>query len=180
MLFELGIGGGGDDIVKVHLSDGSDQTLSAGDGAAVSVGLMFTPYWVGDKLGVGASGTVGYKGWSVGGSNGSISLSRFPLTFALHLLPRIAPRWLLLARGGIDKEAGVSISGSGVAAGTNVDLNASLGGFGEVGFYKIMDTPEQRGAWSLTVRYTKLSYSANGGSVDAQSVMVFTSLYYNP
>jgi len=180
LVFELGIGGGGDDLVKVSLSDGSDQTLSAGDGVAVSVGLMVTPLWVGDSLGVGVSGTFGYKGWSVGGSNGDISLSRFPLTAAVHVLPRISPMWLLLVRGGIDKEVGVSLSGSGVAAGAHADLNAGLGGFGEMGFYKILETPEQRGAWSLTFRYTKLTYSANGATADAQNFMLFSTLYFNP
>jgi hypothetical protein len=43
-----------------------------------------------------------------------------------------------------------------------------------------MDTPEQRGAWSLTFRYTTLTYTANGGAADAQSLMVFWALYFNP
>jgi len=180
LMFELGIGGGGDDLVKVSLSDGSTQTLSAGDGVAVSLGLMCTPIWVGDNFGAGISGTIGYKGWSVGGSNGDIGMTRFPMTAAVHLLQRVAPRWLLLARGGIDKEVNVSISGSGVAQGTSADLNARLGGFGEAGFYYILDTLEQRGAWSLTFRYTQLTYTANGGSADGQSFMVFSTLYFNP
>ena len=179
-MFEFGMGGGGDDLVNVTLSDGSHQTLSAGDGVTLSFGLMVTPLWLGDSLGVGVSGTAGYKGWSVGGSNGGIRLSRFPLTAAVHVLPRIAQRWFLLARGGIDKDADVSISGSGIAAGTEVGLHASPGGFGEAGIYNIMNTPEQRGAWSLTVRYTKATYSANGGSVDGSSFMVFSTLYFNP
>jgi hypothetical protein len=180
LMLEVGIGGGGDDVAKVYLSNGTHQTLSAGDGAAISLGIMVTPLWVGDRLGVGVSGTVGYKAWSVGASNGDIGLSRYPLIAAVHLLPRLAPRWLLLLRGGIDKEANVSISGTGVAAGIGADLHATTGGFGEGGFYKIMDTPEQRGAWSLTFRYTTLTYTANGGAADAQSLMVFWALYFNP
>lgn len=180
MMFELGLGGGGDDLVKVSLSDGSNQTLSAGDGVSISFGIMVTPLWLGDSLGVGVTGTAGYKRWSVGGSNGDIGLSRFPLTAGVHLLPRLSPLWLFLMRGGIAKEAGISISGSGIAASAHADLNASLGGFGEAGFFKIMDTPEQRGAWSLTFRYTKLTYSANGASADASSFMIFSALYFNP
>jgi hypothetical protein len=61
-----------------------------------------------------------------------------------------------------------------------LSLNASLGGFGEAGFYKILDTPEQRGAWSLTLRYTKVRYSVGGGSVDGSSFMCFSTFYYNP
>jgi len=180
LMLEVGIGGGGDDLARVSLSDGSHETLSAGDGISVSVGLMVTPFWLRDRLGVGLSGTIGYKGWSVGGSNGDIRLGRYPVTAAVHVLPRVAKRWLLMARGGIDKEFNVSISGSGDLSGPAIDLTAGLGGFGEVGFYKIMNTREQRGAWSLTFRYTKLTYSANGATADAASLMVYSALYYNP
>ena len=33
LMFEFGLGGGGDNLVTVSLSDGSTQTLSAGDGS---------------------------------------------------------------------------------------------------------------------------------------------------
>jgi hypothetical protein len=66
MTVELGIGGGGSDLASVTLSDGSRQTLSAGSGASISAGLMWTPLWVSDNLGIGVSGTVGDKMWSVG------------------------------------------------------------------------------------------------------------------
>jgi hypothetical protein len=99
---------------------------------------------------------------------------------------------LLLARGGLDKELGVSISSSGVASGIGADLEAKLGAFAEAGFYYTCDIlsrvevkedgtlPEQHGALSLTLRYTKLTYTANGASADGQSLMVFNTLYYNP
>jgi hypothetical protein len=188
-MFLFGFGGGGTDLVKVALSDGSTQTLSAGDGIDISLGLMFTPIWAGDGLGVGVSGTLGYKGWSVGGSNGDISIGRFPFTAAVHLLPRVAHNWLLLARGGIDKETDVSVSSSGAAAGTGANLNADLGWFAEGGFYYTFDffrldpdapPPPQHGGFSLTGRYTKLTYTAPGGSADASSFMIYTNFYYNP
>lgn len=185
IILEVGLGGGGDDLVKVALSDGSSQTLSAGDGVALSIGLMATPLWIGDGLGLGLSGTIGYKGWSVGGSNGDISIGRFPLVLAAHVLPRLTPRWLLLLRGGLDKEEDASISGSGFAAGTNLDLTAKLGWFVEGGVYSIIDTTEQRGAWSLTFRYTQITYTASDpyageGSANGESFMIFNSYYYNP
>lgn len=180
MMVELGAGGGGDDLVTVTLSDGSRQTLSAGDGVAVSVGLMVTPLWLGDRLGAGVTATAGYKGMSVGGSNGGIGLGRFPVTAAIHVLPRFAQRWFFLIRGGIDQETNVSLSGSGIASGVEHGLRATLGAFGEAGVYNILDTPEQRGASSLTLRYTKLTYTAEGGSADGSSVMLFCAIYYNP
>jgi hypothetical protein len=196
LMFAFGFGGGGDDLVKVTLSDGSTQTLSAGDGIDASIGLMLTPLWVGDALGIGVSGTLGYKGWSVGGSNGDISIARFPFTAAVHLLPRVAHNWLLLARGGIDKETDVSISCSGVISCTDPNATANLGWFGEAGFYYTFDIlkidpdrpmPEQHGAYSLTFRYTKMTYTApggyngyGGGTVDASSFMIYNTFYYNP
>ena len=193
LMLVFGFGGGGDDLVKVSLSDGSTQTLSAGDGVDASLGLMLTPVWVGDALGIGVSGTLGYKGWSVGGSNGDISIGRFPFTAGVHLLPRVAHNWLLLARGGIDKEADISVSCSGVISCTNPDATANLGWFGEAGFYYTFDIlklnpdlpkPEQHGAYSLTFRYTKLTYTASGaaggGTADASSFMIYNTFYYNP
>jgi hypothetical protein len=195
LMFLFGLGGGGDDLVTVKLSDGTSQTLSAGDGIDISLGLMFTPLWVGDALGVGVDGTMGYKGWSVGGSNGDISIGRFPFTAGIHVLPRVAHNWLLMARGGVDKEAGVSVSCSGVISCTDPGATANLGWFAEAGFYYTFDyfkpdpdlpRPEQHGAFSLTGRYTKMTYTAPmtytgaGGSVDASSFMIYTNFYYNP
>jgi hypothetical protein len=181
-MFEFGAGGGGTDLATVPYN-GSTSTLSAGDGIAFSLGLMWTPLWLGDGLGAGVSGTLGYKGVGVGDKGSEASIGRFPLTAAVHLLPRLSSQWLLLARGGLDKEVGASYSGGG----SNVDLNAKLGAFAEGGFYYIFDiwaAPEHRGelraALSLTFRYTKLTYTTNAGSLDGQSLMVFTTYYYNP
>lgn len=179
LVLELGMGGGGDQLATATLSNGKRQTLNAGDAVTLSVGLMITPLWVGDRLGVGVSGTAGYKSWSIGASNGSIALSRYPLIAAVHLMPRLAPRWLLLARGGIDKDAEVSVSGRGLAAGIGGELSSRVGGFVEAGIFSIFLTPEQRGAMSLTVRYTNVTYAVNGVSIDAQSVMVLCALYYH-
>lgn len=185
LIVELGVGGGGDDLVKVSLSDGTSQTLSAGDGISISLGLMATPLWIGDSVGLGFSATAGYKGWSVGGSNGDIGIGRFPLVLAAHVLPRLTPRWLLFGRGGLDKEVDASISGSGFASGAMVSLTAKPGWFVEGGVYKIMDTQEQRGAWSLTFRYTKITYTASDptagdATANGESFMVFNSYYFNP
>ena len=65
-------------------------------------------------------------------------------------------------------------------------MNANLGAFAEGGFYifDIWTAPEhrgeQRGAFSLTFRYTKLTYTTSVGAIDGQSLMVFPTYYYNP
>jgi hypothetical protein len=185
LMFEFGFGGGGTDLAKVPYN-GSTGTLSAGDGIAFSLGLMWTPLWWGDRLGAGVSGTFGYKGIGVGDKGSEVSIGRFPLTLALHVLPRISHNWLLLARGGLDKEFGASFGGSGIPGGT-IDLTAKLAPFAEGGFYYIFDIwnlpehrGEQRAALSLTFRYTKLTYTTSGGSLDGDSLMVYSTYYYNP
>ena len=180
LILELGMGGGGMTWSRSPTRTASSDTLSAGDGVSIAAGLMVTPLWVGDGVGIGGSATIGYKYWSVGASNGNVSIGRAPMTLALHVLPRLSPHWFLFARGGIDKEVGVSVSSSGVASGFDASPEASLGGFGEGGFYKIFDSPDQNGALSVTGRYTVMSYSANGVTVDASSFMLFMGLYYNP
>ena len=180
IMLEFGLGGGGEDLVSVTLTDGSTQTLSAGDGVSFALGVMCTPLWIGNDLGVGLSATAGYKYWSVGASNGDISIGRAPLALALHVLPRVSPRWFLFGRGGLQKEVDVHISSSGAAAGIDASPEAKLGGFGEAGFYLISDNSAQNFAWSVTFRYTKLSYVENGVSADGQSFMLFSTAYFNP
>lgn len=72
-------------------------------------------------------------------------------------------------------------------------MTANLGWFGEAGFYYTFDIlkldpdlpkPEQHGAYSLTCRYTKLTYTASGAAggetTDASSFMIYNTFYYNP
>jgi hypothetical protein len=66
------------------------------------------------------------------------------------------------------------------ASGFSAAPVAHLGAFGEGGFYKIFESAEQKGAWSVTFRYTAMSYAANGVLVDASSFMLLTAVYYNP
>lgn len=95
----FGFGGGGDDLVKVSLSDGSTQTLSAGDGVDASLGLMLTPVWVGDARGIGVSGTLGVQGL-VGGRFERRHLDReVPVHGGRPPAPAGRPQLAPLARG---------------------------------------------------------------------------------
>ena len=91
-------------------------------------GVMWTPLWLGDALGLGVSGTFGYKGWSVGGSDGDISIGRFPITAAVHVLPRIARNWIAVGAGwSRQRDRRLPISSSGAASGIGASLDAKLG-----------------------------------------------------
>jgi hypothetical protein len=161
-----------------ELSDGSTETLSAGSGVFLSIGGIWTPLWIGDELGLGVGGYLGLKYDSIGGSNASLSLTRFPIGFAAHALIRLSERWFFLIRGGVQKEYGVSLSGSGGVSGS-ADLDGSLGGLGEGGFYYVTHLGEDHTAVVITFRYTSGHDSANGASVDASSAGGIIALHYN-
>jgi hypothetical protein len=112
-------------------------------------------------------GSLGYKENSIKASNGSVTLSRYPLVAALHAIVPVTDGWLLLLRGGIQSDSGVSISGPGVVDMATVQLNSELGFLGEGGFYWPLT---QHLAGSLAFRYTNLRYSFEGTSLSANSV----------
>ena len=184
LIFEFGAGGGGTDLATVPYN-GSTSTLSAGDGLAFSLGLMWTPLWLGDRLGAGVSGTLGYKGVGVGDKGSEASIGR-GLSAHRRRPPASAPQPAVAPPGPGRPRQGIWRLVLGRRE-QRQDFNAKLGAFAEGGFYYIFDiwtAPEHRGelraALSLTFRYTKLTYTTNAGSLDGRSLMVFTTYYYNP
>jgi hypothetical protein len=139
---------------------------------------MVTPLWIGEYAGFGAGGFAGVKYDWLDASTGSVSIARFPLGVAAHVLLHIdGGEWLVL-RGGLQKEFGVSVSGDNNLAG-NGGLQGSLGGFGEGGFYGVF-----RGgvlshlAVSVTFRYSVSHDTVAGARFDANSagfIFAFTT-----
>ena len=124
-------------------------------------------------MGLGVS--VGWKYGDVGASNGSVSLSRFPVSAFVQLLPRLDGRWFFLVRGGVTKELGATLSGSGVASIADVSFDSRPGGFGDVGAYRALAS----GAGLLfAARYTNEALVLQGQSLDASSVGVAFGIYY--
>ncbi|HKV96400.1 MAG TPA: hypothetical protein VJR90_02785 [Gammaproteobacteria bacterium] len=73
--FDAGVTGGGDKLVQVDFSDGSSQSLYAGDSGYLDVGVLQDfgdPHW-------SLKGTLGYAYAAVNGSNATISFSHVPL-----------------------------------------------------------------------------------------------------
>ena len=69
-------------------------------GLLFSVGGLVTPLWIGDSVGFGVGAFAGVKYHSLGAKNGSVSMTRFPLGAALHVLLHIDDRWWLFFREG--------------------------------------------------------------------------------
>jgi hypothetical protein len=178
LTFDFGGFGGGTDLVMAQLSDGSTETLSAGSGVFLSVGGIWTPIWLGDAVGFGVGGYAGLKYDSVGASNASVSLTRFPLGGGAHALIRISERWFLFLRGGIQKEFGVSLSGSGAASG-GASMEGSLGGLGEGGFYYVSHLGDDHTAVLFSFRYTSGHDTVGYSTFDAASAGVIIAIHYN-
>jgi hypothetical protein len=133
-----------------------------GSGMSVSVGAQWTPLWVGDALGIGLSGSFGYKGNSFHTSDGRVASSRYPWVVAAHGLFSVTDGWLLLLRGGIQSDSGLSAT----VVGTTGQLHSLLGLFGEAGLY----WPFSRHlAGSVVFRYSNLRYASDGAGYSANS-----------
>ena len=124
---------GGESLYTVSFTNGPDRNLNAGRGVLVTVGGLWTPLWIDDQFGFGAGASAGWKYDAIEASNGAISLTRFPLSATIHSLIRINKVWFTLLSGGLTKELGGEVSGSGFAATAGSSFTSSLGLLGEGG-----------------------------------------------
>jgi hypothetical protein len=175
LTFDLGVFLGGTDLATATFTDGSTSSLSGGSGLLASVGLMLTPLWVGDGAGFGVDAFASIKYDSVGDSNNSVSLTRYPLGLGAHALFRIDDRWWFILRGGIIKETGITLS----VGNADASLAGSLGGFGEGGFYYIPRVADGHVAVVFTFRYSASNDSANGTTISANSGGLIVALHLN-
>jgi hypothetical protein len=157
---------GGQSLYDVHFTNAPDRSLSAGRGVLLSLGGLWTPLWVDDKIGFGVGARLGWKYDSIEAINGTASLTRFPVSASAHGLIRLDDRWFVLVSGGVEKEVGGHVSGNGFAAGINTELSSTLGLTGEAGLYVRMDHVAVGGG----LRYSTLHDWFQGIKVNASSV----------
>ena len=180
----IGGGFGGDTLVKATYTNGSTRTLKAGGGLFVGGGVALTPLWIANRVGLGIDFEGNYQRSSIDASNGSVVFGRTGLLFAGHILVHLwdgnlGPNpigYYLLAAGGVQYETSAKVSGSGVGSGIAGDLGTATGGMGEIGF----DVLWRFLGASLTVRYTGMTYSPHGQSVDGSSVAILFGLHLDP
>jgi hypothetical protein len=169
---------GGSDLVQARSSSGHTETLSGGQGPFVGVGAMVTPLWLRhDAIGLGAGVEVALKFDDISGSNGDVSFTRYPTSATAHALVRFRPIWYVLVAGGVEKDRGISLSGSGAASGISGSLTSRTGGVGRLGVYF---REEDAAAVSFGLAYTKLTYDVPGGSVRADSLGFWTAVHWAP
>jgi hypothetical protein len=171
----LGFAGGGDDLITARLSDGSEQTLTAGAGVSICGSLARGLFGVGRHaalIGVEA----GVKGWNIGGedANYNIQLIRFPVVPHLRYLYGDSPGMRLLAAAGLHYERGVELSGSGAASGIDASFDRALGWMVDMG--TLIETVGFNAVLSL--RYTRLHYQGGGlrGRANASNIGLFLGL----
>jgi hypothetical protein len=166
---------GGESLYAVSFTNAPDRNLSAGRGVLVALGGLWTPLWLDDRFGFGVGVQAGWKYDSIEASNGSISLTRFPLSTTVHSLIRIDKRWFTLLSVGLTKEVAASVSGSGFAATASGDVTNSLGLLGEGALYFNVE----HATLGAGVRYSASHDWFQYARFDASSVGFIASAQYN-
>ena len=166
---------GGEALYTVSFTNGPDRDLNAGRGVLVTVGGLWTPLWIDDQFGFGGGASAGWKHDAIEAANGSVSLTRFPLTATVHSLIRINKDWFTLLSGGLTKEVGGEVSGSGFAASDSDSFTNSLGLLGEVALYHVVG----RATLGAALRYSTSHDWFKETKFDASSVGVIAAAQYN-
>lgn len=148
--FDAGITGGGDQLVVVNFSDGSSQSLYAGDSGYLDFGVLQDfgdPHW-------SLKGTLGYAYAAVSGSNATISFSHVPLEVTgLYNLGNnhfgFGLRYDMNPRLDLD------------GLGPNGNFDNALGWFVEYRW------------WLFGIRYTNIMYRSPQGDASGNSLGLF-------
>ncbi len=155
-VFKLGADFGGETIATVTFTNGSQKSIDANEGLYIGGGASFLL----DSKDIEIETTLSIKYTSITASNGDVTWTRFPLeVLAFYRAPKFR------VGGGLTYHLSPKLSGSGVAGGLNVNVDDALGAV-------------LQGDWLITqkisvgLRYTSLSYKANGVTAKSDGVGV--------
>jgi hypothetical protein len=124
--FAVGLTGGGDEIATFDFTDGSTDTVNAGELVEFRAGL----HWrIGDVFSL--RGSLGYHVSGSTARNGSFRFERFPVE--LTGLFQVSQRLRLGL--GVRQATSARTRSSGAAAGLNADFTASTGAVGELEYF---------------------------------------------
>jgi len=166
---------GGADFVKASNSDGDESTLSSGSGVIAGIGATLTPLWAADTVGfgLGVDGAIKYD--HLGASNGSASITRFPVALTAHILTDVSDGLhFLIFKGGVTRDFGVNYSASGFAS-IDADVSGTWGPIGAVGYYK--RTNDVFG-WDLLAFFTVTKHVIGAERISANSIGVTWGLHW--
>jgi hypothetical protein len=177
--FGLGVGyaAGGDTLATVMFQNGSSAELKAGEGVIISLLGVATPFWPWETVGFGFGAELALKYRSVGGSGGSISFTRVPAIAFVQMVAPVGPRGAFLLRAGPEWDLVAHVGGDGIARDLSADLSSRVGFVGDVGLWY---QPTNRGALTLTFRFTHLNYAVGVNDIDATNVGVVLAYLFDP
>lgn len=141
-VLEAAFEGGGARVAETYFTDGSSQTMRAGQGGTFAVGMEYRPRTV-PRLGL--RGTVGWKFVTTAATNADIKLTRFPLEAAASWA--LDKDWHVDA--GIVYHTGIRYDGGGF--GPDADFDPATGATLELGWrwvgltYTAMDYTDEFG-----------------------------------
>jgi hypothetical protein len=163
----LGITGGGDKLDTVRFDNGTSSNLKAGGEVDVRGGID----WRASASGFGVLASVGYHVARVGGSNGGVSFSRYPVEAIGYWKTDNNLRFGL----GVRRPGTAKLSGTGVLSAPSVSFKSNTSMVGE-------------GEWlasggsfnyGIAVRYATDKYTApNGLKVDGSHAGVRFNWYF--
>jgi hypothetical protein len=161
-VFKAGYDTGGDTIVTAVFTNGSTKSIKANEGIYLGLGASILL----DSKDIEIEASASYKYQSITAANGDITWTRFPLE---GLVFYRAPKFRV--GGGLTYHLSPKLSGSGVAGGLNVNVDDALGAV-------------LQGDWLITqrisvgLRYTNLSYKANGVKANSDGVGVIFGMRF--
>jgi hypothetical protein len=143
---------GGDRLVEIEFTDGTTQTLAAGQGGTIGAGVVWRPARM-PRASLLA--TAGFKFVSNASENADIGITRFPL----RLVGRYALNDAWSVGAGVVRHGTVNVNGDGFFADEAYTSNAG---------------PTLELGWkAVALTYTKLTYTAETGQAfDAGSIGV--------
>lgn len=164
----MGADFGGETLVDVTYSDGSQSSIDAGQGFSLSGGLMYALVEE-QSYDFDLQATIGYKFASITeATNASLDYTRIPLDLLFFYHSKDGS-WRL--GGGVTYHTGVSLEGSGITAAATTDFDDSLGYIIE------MDYITEK--YFIGMRITSIDYTSErfNTTVGAESVGIQVGLF---
>jgi hypothetical protein len=150
----IGFDFGGDKLAGATFTNGSSDTIKAGELLYLGGGLSV----ITDSKDIEVEVTLSYKNDSINASNGKIDWTRYPLdALVFYRMTKFR------VGGGLTYHIGPKLSGSGVASNVNGNFDDSLGFLLE-GDYLVTQKV------NVGLRYTNIKYKTGGASIDGSSV----------
>ena len=172
--FEASLGGdvgGGDELLRVEFSDGSESRITANDGLRLMLGPTFTVSTRERRHGLELQALVGVKYSTIpNNDDGSADYLRWPVEGLLFYRALLVPAdrsplgdIRLRVGGGIYTFLGASLDGSGVLDDLSVDFDPAVGGIIQGEFiFSFLTVGARYSTISLPVRGTSVDVDASG------------------